>query len=386
MQTKESVTSSQLSTLKSLLAEERSKVSMLQIEIDKVTHAANALRRVMADESSLEDNEKEENHPDGESQHVDVRHAMFTEHSSWMVEGVREMFSTFDHDKDGWLNVREMNTLQVALGNIERYSLESLTLLCTENGIEINTQKGIPLKGLLTLYNKLGPEATSRDLTKLGITAGPLLYPRRALEHATTRLVKARRHLEDSKHGHSELKDALAKERTLSTHLKEELARYTNQYKSGMVEVEDMRSRYSQAVNEAMTERAGRLYAENRLRETEEELEKARNACKHMHNLLKLKINEKEGYQRALWSVEQKSQAMNLMHKSVRESEFKERRKQEELMKANMMLHTKTIQERALLKQEKQKVRKLIEEAKPKFQAFGQTWRRSHTGNGGGAL
>ena len=171
------------------------------MEIDQVTHAANDLRLVMADGARLDDCEKEEMHPDGDSQHIDVKHGVFSEHSDWMVEGLREMFSTFDHDKDGWLNVREMNTLQVALGNIERYSIESLTLLCTENGIEINTKKGIPFQGLLTLYSKLGAEATSRDLTKLGITAGPLLYPRRALEHATTRLVQARKHLEDSKNG-----------------------------------------------------------------------------------------------------------------------------------------------------------------------------------------
>ena len=47
LQSNGSIVSSQLAQMKALLADERSKVTLLQIEIDKVTDAAEALRGVM---------------------------------------------------------------------------------------------------------------------------------------------------------------------------------------------------------------------------------------------------------------------------------------------------------------------------------------------------
>lgn len=50
---------------------------------------------------------------------------------------------------------------------------------------------------------------------------------------------------------------------------------------------------------------------------------------------------------------------------------FEEKRKQQELMKANMVLHQKTIDERKRLKEKQEELKKL--KKKPKFSAFGYT-------------
>ena len=368
LQSNGSIVSSQLAQMKALLADERSKVTLLQIEIDKVTDAAEALRGVMTTPGD------EQN--DGEREKArDVKSRLYPSLSNWVVEGVAEIFSKFDKDNDGGLNVREMNTLQVALGNKERYSNETLFALCQANDVEFSPKGQVTLDGLLTLYNRLGPEATARDLTKLGVRVGPLLYPRRALEHAALRLVNARENLQLAKQDRESLSAELKKQTYLSTSMRDDLTRYKEQYDVGRAELEEMRARLSQAESEAASERAGRLYAEKRVQETENELERVRNACKDMHNLLKLKINEKETFQRALWSVEQKAEIMRDMSRKSREAEFREKRRQEELMKANMLMHTRTVDERRRLKEERKKVREL-QNRKPHHQAFGYTVKR----------
>ena len=50
---------------------------------------------------------------------------------------------------------------------------------------------------------------------------------------------------------------------------------------------------------------------------------------------------------------------------------FEEKRKQQELMKANMVLHQKTIDERKRLKEKQEELKNL--KKKPKFSAFGYT-------------
>ena len=50
---------------------------------------------------------------------------------------------------------------------------------------------------------------------------------------------------------------------------------------------------------------------------------------------------------------------------------FEEKRKQQELMKANMVLHQKTIDERKRLKEKHEELKKL--KKKNKFSAFGYT-------------
>ena len=56
-----SVISSQMNTMKNLLTEERSKVTLLQIEIDRVTVAANELRNVMSASPSQDINNNNNN-------------------------------------------------------------------------------------------------------------------------------------------------------------------------------------------------------------------------------------------------------------------------------------------------------------------------------------
>ena len=55
-------------------------------------------------------------------------------------------------------------------------------------------------------------------------------------------------------------------------------------------------------------------HAEQKVERLEEELKNVKEACKDMHNLLKLKI-EKENVQRALWSVEQKAEVCSFSAK-----------------------------------------------------------------------
>ena len=93
---------SQMSTMKNLLTEERSKVTLLQIEIDRVTAAANELRNVMSASPGGSSTEK------GTGRNDDV---MTKSLGDWIREGVCDVFSKFDKDNDSVLNAREMNTL-----------------------------------------------------------------------------------------------------------------------------------------------------------------------------------------------------------------------------------------------------------------------------------
>ena len=161
-------------------------MTLLQIEIDRVSCAANRLRNVMSaspNGASTGLNPVPSSTEKGSSRNND---AMTKSLGDWIEEGVCDVFSKFDKDNDGVLNAREMNTLQVALGNNERYTEATLLGLCMTNGIE-TVHGGITLKGLMTLYEILGSEAAAKDLAKAGIRVGPLLYPRRALEHAAER-------------------------------------------------------------------------------------------------------------------------------------------------------------------------------------------------------
>lgn len=304
---------SQMSTMKNLLTEERSKVTLLQIEIDRVTAAANELRNVMsaspggetpAEVNPLQPEKGSRGKADGTTKSL----------GDWIVEGVCDVFNKFDRDNDSVLNAREMNTLQVALGNNERYTEATLLGLCMTNGIE-NAHGGITLKGLMALYEKLGSEATAKDLAKLGIRVGPLLYPRRALEHAAERLIEARKKLENAKLDSDTLTKTLTQERIMVNELRSECERYRTQYDQGMTQVESMNRNLSKAMMELENERAGRSYAVQKVERLEEELKNVKEACKDMHNLLKLKINEKETFQRALWSVEQKAEVRNCFTK-----------------------------------------------------------------------
>ena len=79
------------------------------------------------------------------------------------------MFNKFDKDKDGVLNVREMNTLQAALGNNERYTKATLLRLCMANGVD-HHNGGMTVNGFMLMYRKLGSVATAKDLAKLKIS------------------------------------------------------------------------------------------------------------------------------------------------------------------------------------------------------------------------
>ena len=369
-----SVISSQMNTMKNLLTEERSKVTLLQIEIDRVTVAANELRNVMSASPSQDINNNKNNTFNSptaaEKGALKNADAMTKSLGDWVVEGVCDVFTKFDKDNDGVLNAREMNTLQVALGNNERYTEATLLGLCMANGVD-NHNGGITLNGLMTLYNTLGSEATAKDLAKLGIRVGPLLYPRRALEHAAERLVEARKKLQNAKLDSDTLTQSLNQERIMSNELKNECERYRKQYDEGMTQVEMMNINLSKAMSELENERSGRAYAENKVIRLEKELQNVKEACKDMHNLLKLKINEKETFQRALWSVEQKAEQMRNISIKTKGKMFEEKRKQQELMKANMVLHQKTIDERKRLKEKQEELKQL--KKKPTYSAFGYT-------------
>ena len=84
-------------------------------------------------------------------------------------KGVYDMFNKFDKDKDGVLNVREMNTLQAALGNNERYTKATLLRLCMANGVD-HHNGGMTVNGFMLMYRKLGSVATAKDLAKLKIS------------------------------------------------------------------------------------------------------------------------------------------------------------------------------------------------------------------------
>jgi hypothetical protein len=367
---------SQMTMMKNLLTEERSKVALLQIEIDRVTAAANDLRNVMSLSSPSEDSNNNDNKSSfasplsSEKGSLKNADAMTKSLGDWIVEGVCDVFNKFDKDNDSVLNAREMNTLQVALGKNERYTEATLLGLCMSNNFE-NINGGITLNGLMTLYSVTGPEATAKDLAKLGIRVGPLLYPRRALEHAAERLVEARKKLQKAKLDSDTLSDSLNVERILSNELKHECERYRAQYDEGMTQVEAMNINLSKAMSELENERSGRNYAENKVIRLEHELQNVKDACKDMHHLLKLKINEKETFQRALWSVEQKAEHMRNISIKTKGQMFEEKRKQQELMKANMVLHQKTIDERKRLKEKQAELKKL--KKKPVYSAFGYT-------------
>ena len=103
-----SVISSQMNTMKNLLTEERSKVTLLQIEIDRVTVAANELRNVMSASPSQDINNNKNNTFNSptaaEKGALKNTDAMTKSLGDWVVEGVCDVFTKFDKDNDGVLN------------------------------------------------------------------------------------------------------------------------------------------------------------------------------------------------------------------------------------------------------------------------------------------
>lgn len=129
---------------------------------------------------------------------------------SWAWKGVARMFSMFDGDGNGVLDVHEMNLMQGALHNPERYTQRQFREVCTKNGAEWRDlphaspvvgsrsprkgsprrrrpRGGITCQGLFTLYQKMGMAALQKDMGTLHIPAETaeeqLAMMRRAVSH-----------------------------------------------------------------------------------------------------------------------------------------------------------------------------------------------------------
>merc|ERR1712167_555288 len=84
---------------------------------------------------------------------------------------VEYIFSRFDDDKDGALDLIEVNSMQRSLGAEMFTSSSAYHLMLSEEGYCSDGRGNITLEGLLAAYCIAGPEELAMDIFRLGCCA-----------------------------------------------------------------------------------------------------------------------------------------------------------------------------------------------------------------------
>ena len=190
----------EIEVLKKITQEETSKVAMLELDIRNVNVAAQALKQMLNgnDFSKIRSTDNIQTPRDmllrGIGSGLSDQETMNAENNTsdeMIRQGLLEVFVRFDVDNDNVMSCEELNALRVALHS----STPPLTLIQFEEMCVLHrldrTENGLTLNGFLDMY-QLTPRAAITDLEVLGITLGPLLFPRQALMEATRRLMEAK--------------------------------------------------------------------------------------------------------------------------------------------------------------------------------------------------
>ena len=270
-------------------------------------------------------------------------------------QGLLEVFVRFDVDNDGVISCDELNQLRVALKSpappLTPIAFERMCIthcleradatLLNNNGVSrhVSRQGGLTLNGFLAMY-ELTPRAAVMDLEMLGITLGPLLYPRQALTEATRRLEEGKEHLLRRERKIITLEKDMA---TLTTRLhmtEQKLMAALNESRVTRQELakyaQDQKYMHTQLMNEkmrveAMTQREDTLCID---------IKTLKGALVEMKRLLHLKNEEKEHYERQCWAAQEESNLANAMTRAAKAREERATQEKVKLTHQNNTLHT----------------------------------------------
>ncbi len=257
----------------------------------------------------------------------------------WIRQGLIEVFCRFDSDNDGIMACHELNDLRAALGNpAAPLSLDEFDMMCREHGLR-RINGGLSLEGFLAMYKLTGRQAAVTDLEALGITLGPLLFPRQALMEATRRLVDAGDGLKATRRENVKMTGTIRELNGMLQHTEAKLRNAVKDCAEQRNGVEHARLEQRRAAAALAAQREAGAAGAAREAAFQQEIGKLRQALVEMQELLNRKIEEKEYFQRAVWELEEKANVACAESRAAKAAEFRAKQAQDELTRTNNILH-----------------------------------------------
>jgi hypothetical protein len=348
-----------IQTHQSTIQQNQEKVHRLEVAITNINQAATSLSNIlssanlppvtcprdyllhgisydpMAEKQHGGQVDKEEAEEEEEEKEIDP--TLVT--TQMIRQGLLEIFVQFDADNDGVMNCHEFNALRAKLtSRAPPMSPIEFENMCAQNNLE-TVLGGLTLNGFLDMY-ALTPQAASTDLNLLGITLGPLLFPRQALMEATRRLVEAIAEIEEKEHANVALKETVT---TLVTRLsvtekkvmqlENEKQHYCKLYTKATADAESWN-------HQLYTEKMNLEHSAQREEQLEGKIKELKKGVMEMHELLQIKAEEKEQIQRQMAEMLKEYNVAHAMARAAKTSEFQAKEKEKQLQRKNQVLHT----------------------------------------------
>lgn len=333
----------ELTELKHLADLEKSKAMVLELEVSRVNTAAKDLRSVLDpafDEKisgggGLVPRDLLLRDPAGDGEDLDTAGRS----AQWVRQGLIEIFCRFDADNDGILSCDELNSLRAELGSpAPPLTLSQFDCMCREHGLK-RSRGGLSIDGFLDMYECTGRAAALADLEALGITLGPLLFPRQALAEATRRLVDAREALHTSQQREIDMsqmiRDKNDRLQRSEARLREAMSTRRIAQSEREAAARDLVTLQHKYVSEQENHREG-LRRESVL---QSEIVKLRKELTQVKHILSGKIDEKEALQNMVQSMEESTAVANAAARSAKLAESRMKKEKIELARKNQVLH-----------------------------------------------
>ena len=331
----------ELKELKDLADVEKSKAMALEIEVSRVNAAAKELRSTL--DPSFDD--KISGGGGLVPRDLLLRNAAdesldeACQSEQWIRQGLIEIFCRFDIDNDGILSCEELNNLREALGSpAPPLTVGAFDAMCREHGLN-RSRGGLSIDGFLDMYKLTGREAALTDIEALGITLGPLLFPRQALAEATRRLVEAREALHKSQQREIDMAQII-KAKNDRMQLAEARLREANSSKrSAQNERESAVHNLSCLQQKFAAERESHREGIRREGLFQTEIVKLQRALNDMKKVLGKKIEERDYYHEKARSLEESAEVANATARSAKSAENRMKKEKMELARKNQVLY-----------------------------------------------
>lgn len=333
----------ELTELKHLADLEKSKAMVLELEVSRVNAAAKDLRSTLDptfDEKisgggGLVPRDLLLRDPAGSSENLDKA----SQSAQWVRQGLIEIFCRFDADNDGILSCEELNNLRAELGNpAPPLTLGQFDAMCRKHGLK-RSRGGLSIDGFLDMYKLTRPQAALADLEALGITLGPLLFPRQALAEATRRLVEAREALRMSQQKEIDMSQMIRDKN-------DQLQRSEARLREAMGSKRIAQSEREAAARDLVTLQHKYASEHENHREGvrregifQSEIAKLKRALSQVKQMLADKIDEKQFFQNKVQSMEESTAVANAAARSSKSAEWRMKKEKMELVRKNQVLH-----------------------------------------------
>jgi len=261
-------------------------------------------------------------------------------------QGLLEVFVRFDTDNDGVMSCDELNSLRAALHSpAPPLTSIAFTSMCDNHSLQ-RTDHGLTLEGFIDMY-QLTPRAAIADLNTLGITLGPLLFPRQALMEASRRIIKAQGVLKEREKRNILLRKECETVTTKLHVVEQKLMQAKNEAEQARQQVYTYAENQKQMHTVLENQKIRLLSSDQNSQVLQAQLAKLRRGIADMNVQLIKKIEEKEHFQRQCWAITEESYVANAMTRAAKASATKAIAEKTDLMRKNNILHT-TLKSRQL--------------------------------------